>query len=69
MAEMGYLGLSMAISDEMQAEGWGERTDEERIAEHRRRLLLAQGRIRKTEGGDVVTTASGQIVMSLAQVG
>ena len=69
MAEMGHLGLSMAISDEMVVEGWGKRSAGERIAEHRRRLLVAQGRIRKTEEGEVSTTASGQIVMPLAQAG
>lgn len=40
---MTHLGLILAIADQMQAEGWQERTDSERVAEAARRLEDAVG--------------------------
>ena len=64
-AEKGRLGMIIALSDEMIAEGWAERDEDERMAEFRRRLRVALGQVREAEGQEITTTSDGQIVMML----
>jgi len=65
--EGGHLGMIIALSDEMIAEGWGARDEDERIAEFCRRFRIALGLVQEIDGREIVTTASGQIVMFTPQ--